>query len=428
MPGGAHAAHFARVNAVVRRLVPEPEFLIFAGDEIAGLTADPRELRAQWQHWLATEMGWLRHRGVPLWHATGNHTTYDALSEGVFREVLKLPGNGPAGQEGLSYFIRRGSLLIVFVHTLCADLGGEGYVERRWLRQVLTRHADAHHRLVVGHHPVFPVNGYCGPYQRTVAPEVATDFWDALVDGGVRAYLCSHILAFDVQVHRGVLQVCSAGAGNARLMPETDEYLHCVQMALDDTMLAYQVLDADGHVRERLTWPPEEAAPGSFASLVPGRHRAPWRFPERRGHGLALRFCGQAAGSGTAAMQTLLSMHCAGELDALWIGTRGEQQRLTVIVGGEPGRSPHYWLGPSLDPGAPFDVRLLLHTDMGPGGILVRHGDGWQSLAAASPWGVERLRPVEAWSVGHGARGSADTPFLGRGLAVLAAPVPAGRT
>jgi hypothetical protein len=363
-----------------------------------------------------------------MWHATGNHTAYDALSEGVFREVLELPCNGPAGQEGLSYFIRRGSLLIVFVHTLCADLGGEGYVERRWLRQVLNRHADAHHRLVVGHHPVFPVNGYCGPYQRTVAPEVALDFWDALVDGGVRAYLCSHILAFDVQVHRGVLQVCSAGAGNARLMPETEEYLHCVQMALDDTLLAYQVLDADGHVRERLAWPPEEATADSFASLGPGRHRAPWRFPERRGHCLALRLRGQAAGSGTAAMQTLLSMRCAGELDALWIGTRGEQQRLTVIVGGEPGRSPHYWLGPSLDPGAPFDVRLLLHTDMGPGGILLRHGDGWQSLAAASPWGVERLRPAEEWSVGHGARGSVDTPFLGRGLAVLAAPVLAGGT
>ena len=130
-----------------------------------------------------------------MWHSTGNHTTYDEMSEAVFREVLDLPRNGPVGQEGLSYWIRRGDLLIVFVHTLWTGLGGEGYVETAWLRDVLRTHADAKHKLVVGHHPVFPVNGFSGSYQRDMAPEVATAFWDALVDADVCAYLCSHILA-----------------------------------------------------------------------------------------------------------------------------------------------------------------------------------------------------------------------------------------
>lgn len=420
IPGGAHEEAFARVNAVVRRLVPEPEFLLFTGDEIAGLTADAQELRAQWQHWLTNEMGWLA-RGVPLWHATGNHTTYDAMSEGIFRNVLKLPCNGPIGQEGLSYFIRRGSLLIVFVHTLCSDLGGEGYVETRWLREVLGKHADAGDRLVVGHHPVFPVNGYSGPYQRQVAPEVAGDFWDALVDGGVRAYLCSHILAFDVQVHRGVLQICSAGAGNTGHMPEGEEYLHCVQMVLDDAGLSYQVLDAAGRVRERLTWPVADADAGGWIALAPGDDRAPWRFPEGCQHGLALRFRAQAAARGTSAVQTLLAMRRSGERESLWIGVRGAEQRVTVIVAGAPGRSPHYWLGPRLQAAAPFDFRLLLHPDMGPGGILFGGDDGWDSLAAASPWGLERLRSADAWSVGHGWRGSDHDRFRGQGLAVFAA-------
>ncbi|MGY3440120.1 hypothetical protein [Bradyrhizobium sp. USDA 4473] len=63
------------------------------------------------------------------------------------------------------------------------------------------------------------------------------------------------ILAFDVQVHRGVLQICTAGAGTAHRMPEGVEYLHCVQATLDQRGLRYQVLDTEGAVREQLAWP-----------------------------------------------------------------------------------------------------------------------------------------------------------------------------
>jgi len=57
----------------------------------SALTADADAMRAQWRHWLDTEMGWLDRCAVPLWHTPGNHTTYDEMSEAVFREVLKLP-------------------------------------------------------------------------------------------------------------------------------------------------------------------------------------------------------------------------------------------------------------------------------------------------------------------------------------------------
>ena len=59
-----------------------------------------------------------------MWHTTGNHTTYDPMSEAVFRDVLGMPHNGPPGQEGLSYWVRRDDLLLVFVHTLWSGLGG----------------------------------------------------------------------------------------------------------------------------------------------------------------------------------------------------------------------------------------------------------------------------------------------------------------
>jgi hypothetical protein len=422
VPGALHEQTFAAVNAAVRRLVPKPQFIIFPGDEISGLTPDANQLRAQWRHWLDQEMGWLDKRSIPIWHSTGNHTTYDEMSEAVFREVLDLPRNGPAGQEGLSYWIRQGDLLIVFVHTLWSGLGGEGYVETAWLGEVLKTHTDAKHALVVGHHPAFPVNGFSGPYQRQLAPEVATAFWDTLVDAGVCAYLCSHILAFDVQVHRGVLQICTAGAGTAHRMPEEFEYLHCVQMALDAEGLRYQVLDVKGRVRETLSWPVLPAAADKMVKLLPGGNPALFQFPHWEKY-IELRFSGQAAIAGEGGMQTLLSTQRAGEMSAIWIGLRGEEQRLTVIVHSSPGRSPHYWNGPKVEAGRSFNIHLMLHAGMGPGGIMFKLAadHSWSSMSAASPWGLERVSSQEQWIVGHANGGPADRPFKGNGLTAFAA-------
>ena len=80
VPGALHEGTFAAVNAVLRRLDPPPEFILFPGDEIIGLTADPEALRAQWRHWLDHEMAWLDRQATPLWHTTSNHTTYDEMS------------------------------------------------------------------------------------------------------------------------------------------------------------------------------------------------------------------------------------------------------------------------------------------------------------------------------------------------------------
>jgi hypothetical protein len=69
-------------------------------------------------------------------------------------------------------------------------------------------------------------------------------------------------------------------------------------------------------------------------------------------------------------------------------------------------------------PGKEFGVQLLVHTGMGPGGVMYRldGDDRWSSLAAASPWGAERLTWPERWSVGHGHGGPHDRPFLGLDL------------
>jgi hypothetical protein len=423
VPGAPHEETFAAINRVVSRLDPAPEFICFPGDEVQGLTADRDELRRQWQFWFDREMAWLDRESVPLFHTTGNHTTYDAASEAVFREVLSdLPRNGPPEQIGLAYFVRRSDLLLIFVNT-CWSGSGEGRVETAWLERVLTDHADVRSKLVIGHHPVFAVNGFSGPMQRDIWPEDGRPFWEILVRHGVLAYLCSHVLAFDVQVHDGVLQILTAGAGTAHRMPEDVEYLHCVQLAIDAFGLRYQVLDRHGQIREWLSWPPAIPAAARWSPLPRGVSAG---TPEQlqtvatnTKPFLAWRLRGQSAADGRGEAQTLLSGWDDGPgLAPLWIGLLGPEQRLCVLLAPTPGRSPHLWYGPTLAAGTTFDLQLAAHAGMGPGGFLWRVGDDepWTSLTAASPWGPERMSWRGLWSVGHGKSGPDDRPFRGHQL------------
>ena len=177
VPGALHERTFASVNAVVAQLTPQPEFICFPGDEIIGLSADDDELRQQWQYWFEQEMAWLDRDRIPLYHTTANHTTYDPASTAIFREVLAhLPANGPSAQKGLAYFIRRDDLLLIFVDTMGVGLGGEGRVETTWLAQTLATHADARYKLVLGHHPIHPVNGYTGPISGRLSRKMGGPF------------------------------------------------------------------------------------------------------------------------------------------------------------------------------------------------------------------------------------------------------------
>ena len=182
--------------------------------------------------------------------------------------------------------------------------------------------------------------------------------------------------------------------------------------------MRYQVLDTEGRVRERLSWPLPLTDVAQWCVLPAGESEAALAggpFDDRL---LGLRFTGRAAAAGDGAAQTLLSGFRPDLQMPLWIGLRGLDQRLTVIIGPEARRSPHYWHGPAITADSPLDLQLVIHAGMGPGGFLCRRVDeaDWSSLAGASAWGAERLQWPDRWAVGHGSRGPADQPFRGTEL------------
>ena len=194
---------------------------------------------------------------------------------------------------------------------------------------------------MLGHHPVHPINGFSGAYQREIGPEHAGPFWDTLVDGGVLAYLGINILAFDVQVHRGVLQVCTAGAGTAHRMPEGIEYLHCVQAALDADGLRYQVLDTEGCAREGLSWPLRLPPVERWQPLPAGESAALCTGAPVSDRIVALRFTGRTAAAGDGSAHTFPAGCNRGGQPPLWLRPRGPYPRLTVTRGPVRRRSSH---------------------------------------------------------------------------------------
>jgi hypothetical protein len=408
------------VNAVAARLFPLPELIAFLGDEIVGLTRDMESLRTQWRNWLEHEMGWRDRFAIPLYHVASNHTTYNEASEQVFREVLpQLPRNGPPGQEGLTYYVRHSNLLLVFINTSYSGAGGDGWVETEWLEHVLSSNEDVPYKLVFGHQPVFPVNGLAGECMRELVPGAGRSLWHVLFRHRVIAYVCSHMLAFDVQVHDGVLQILTAGAGTEHLL--SGEYLHCVQMVVDREGLRYQVLDTQGVIREWLAWPPNLPPAHGWSEVRPGTNVDPAitdRSDGVRKRIIAFDISGRSSNERIANAQTLVAAWDDGpELPSLWVGLRGPCQQLCVLLAPMAGRSPQLWRGPEIGIGHAFSIQLVIHEGMGPGGLLWRTAESapWSSLISSAQWGPERITWPRRWGVGDDPSGRA---FRGSDLKV----------
>jgi hypothetical protein len=423
VPGTAHESNLHAVNTALRRLAPRPDFVCFLGDHIAGLTASAAELRQQWRHFLEVELIAFRDEFPDFYHLTSNHNTYNAESVAVWRECFSdLPQNGPPGEAGLTYWVRRGGLLLVMLNTASIERSGDAGIAEEvlahWLPAVLQSNADASRKFVLGHHPIHPVNGYSESPKWCVPSDEGECLWDVFTRHRVAAYICSHIIAFDVQAHRGVLQITSGGAGTiygpGGAMPCPPEYRHFVDIAADDLGLRLQTRDISGRLREWLTWPPGdtfEHHPVESAkadAVIEIAEPETWQRDGKAAHLLSWRFTGPF-NPGTTPQQTLrlLSAWAADGAHGFEISVDGGRLVARRHEAADGKRLVTHWSGPNVPPGPAVDIEVAIHSGMGPGGVLWRLGGAdrtWSSMTTASATGFEDLPWCGRWSLGPAPR------------------------
>lgn len=437
---GVQADQFGVLARRIARLDPRPEFIVHLGDHIWGLTGDEADLRAQWGEWwsASASLGTL-----PVHHLTGNHTCFNALSRRIFSEEVVahlLKGTEPE-MDGLQSVWRAGDVLMVLADTTFEQSGQHGRIDSRWVEEALTRHADARYKFVAGHFPAFPVNGFKMPCWRIRASD-AERLWEVLVKHKVAAYFCAHVIAFDVQIHRGIPQICSAGGGYPLLYPPQTEYFHYAQIEFSPRRLGWRTSDLLGKVRERGQWPFDCPSTVTWLALREQGAALPQAdtLPQKAADGiLLLHFEGQGAERAFAEQTLLTGWNDSDAPVAIWVGF--VCNRLEVRISPRRGDPLLRWYGPSISEGR-LSFDLALHGALGSGGVLIREQEtaSWNSLESESAYGFGELTWPRRWSTGLAHTGYARnanpailkllkyqtgivervSPFLGRDLRVCA--------
>jgi hypothetical protein len=230
----------------------------------------------------------------------------------------------------------------------------------------------------------------------------AESLWRALVRHRVAAYLCAHIIAFDVQIHEGIPQICSAGGGYPVLYPPQTEYLHFAQIGIGPQHLEWQAVDVQGTVRERAQWPFESPPATTWLVLEAQGSALPQKDAERQTAAdgvLLLRFEGRGVRRADAEQTLLTGWNDSDAPPAVWMGFSGN--RLEVRISPRRGDPALRWCGPPMREGR-LALDLALYGALGPGGVLVRSAESqpWTSLESESAYGFGGLAWPTRWSSG----------------------------
>lgn len=403
VPGHIHEANFQAIREALSACALTDRTLCYLGDHVSGYVDTKRELRLQWRYFLQREFAALADAFDHIYHIPGNHDVYDRKSLEVYDQILPVDAIANlAARKQLNYAVCDGEALLVFLNTADPANHGHAIIDVSWLEEALTAGDDASVKLVFGHHPILPVNGYADYPNWRVSPELGDRAWSLMLAHGVRAYICSHIIAFDFRARGGLVQLCTGGAGTeygpGGAMPGETEYRHFVACDVSEAEISYRVFDETGQCREQLTWPPSLKPPLETLMLLPGRpaicRALPQHSTARPSDGaFFVNWTLRGDLSGNSSGGTLL----AGRKDAhsapmFSIDTGGTSGRLTVRLESPSGKKPHLWTGPELKPNAAISYDVAAHGGAGPGGVLLRvPGGQWSSLESSSACGIAEV-------------------------------------
>lgn len=185
-------------NEIVRE---GPEFVLFIGDLVAG-EAGQDVIESELYTWRDVmdpvyEAGVVvyvirgnRDEGVPAGVEAWNSVFVDERDSGGYD--YRMPENGPAGQENLTYSFSHKNAFVVGLDQLATDDRPKYTLDQEWLDGEFLRN-DLPHVFVFGHFTNFKmVKGSMDKY-----PAQRDVFWESLEVAGGRTYFCGHDHFYD---------------------------------------------------------------------------------------------------------------------------------------------------------------------------------------------------------------------------------------
>ncbi len=173
------------VQAALDELV---DFVLIPGDLVYG-SFNPATLEAELTQW-RTIVQPLYDAGIGVYPCRGNHDAGSLSAwNNVFSGPYALPGNGPGGEENITYSFSYNNVFVVAVDQYVSL----NRVNQLWLDSRLDANTEPH-VFVMGHAPAFKVqHSDC----LDDFPADRDTFWISLAEVGSRVYFCGHDHFYD---------------------------------------------------------------------------------------------------------------------------------------------------------------------------------------------------------------------------------------
>jgi hypothetical protein len=173
---------------VLEAINDDVDFIFIPGDLIIrgfGDFAPEDSVLKEWRFVLDT----LNTNGIKLFACRGNNDYSKESWDSLFTGHYAFPQNGPEDEKNITYTLKYNNLLFIAL-----DQYTELHrINQSWLDSVLTNHQE-NHVFVACHEPAFKLlhENCMGAY-----PDERNEFWESLLDAGVRIYFCGHDHFYD---------------------------------------------------------------------------------------------------------------------------------------------------------------------------------------------------------------------------------------
>ena len=206
-----------------------PDFVLVAGDLVMGRWWSEADVDKYAAIYYPAWIQRMQDHGLEYFTAIGDHELGDnpwppekaklvpRLKE-KFREYLKMPLNGPEPMKGTAFWWTHKNTLLVALDVFEEGRGPQGEIvcqvtgaQLRWLEDVLARHKDVDHVVVMAHTPILTPVWKWSSSGLVLDGGRRSPLWQTIGRRDVDLYLCGEVHAITCTERDGVLQIAHGG-------------------------------------------------------------------------------------------------------------------------------------------------------------------------------------------------------------------------